>query len=378
MNFIAPPGSQSPFGVLRPAIGTSFALVDQLPVLFSEDEQKLFELNDVAAFIWCSMLDAMPFETISDQLVDRGLSPARARESVRDALNQWLVAGLIVPHRAADFAFNALVGQTSIEIRASDAQTLHHLRSLFIAMTAPTGCAQTTFRVYQVSNTSIVMHDDRRVLSCAMNELAPTFKAYVIRHLLLAGDARDVIFHAAAVTSGTHGMLISGHPGTGKSTLTMHLLNAGFGYSTDDIVTISPDGSIRGAPFAPTLKANSWSLIDDIWPDVNDVPIHDRPDGHAVRYLDVEPNFHEGAIRIDWIIFLERASDCTLPVLVELRELDTIKRIVDASFAANGKLTSEGFRTLKSVVSHTRSFVLHYSEAADATVKLIELCDGKL
>lgn len=379
MNLIAPLQSRPTFQALRPAVGTSFALVDRLPVLFSEGEQKLFELNDIAAFIWCGIQDAVPLEAICDQLIERGLSAAGVHECLRDALNQWLGAGLIVPHvSATDFVFHARVGRTSIEVRGSDAETLGRLRSLFIATTAPTGRAEATFTMHQVGDTSMVMHDGRRVLNCATNALAPTFKAYVVEHLLLAGDAHDVIFHAAAVTSAGRGMLISAPPGSGKSTLAMHLLNANFGYSTDDIVIIGLDGSIRGAPFAPTLKANSWPLIDLIRPDIQDAPIHQRLDGHAVRYLDIDANFYDGAIRIDWIIFLERASGFTVPVLAELSELDTIKRIVGASFAPGGKLTGEGFRTLKAMVSHTRAFVLQYAEAADATTRLIELCDGKL
>jgi hypothetical protein len=48
MNIIAPSESQPSSGNLRPADGTSFALVDGLPVMFSEDNQKLFELKGMS------------------------------------------------------------------------------------------------------------------------------------------------------------------------------------------------------------------------------------------------------------------------------------------------------------------------------------------
>ncbi|WP_022722484.1 PqqD family peptide modification chaperone [Rhodopseudomonas sp. B29] len=377
MTFITPSDLRPPPDDLRPVDGNLFALIDQVPVLFSEDEQKLFELNDVAAFIWCGLKDMVPLGTISQQLIDRGLSPASARKSLSDALHQWLSNGLILPHSTkANLAFAACIGRTPIEIQASDDQIGDFLRSLFVTVTAPTGGTTTAFKAYRIGASSIVTRDDRRIFKCAMDQLAPTFKAYLVEQLLLAADPHDLIFHAAAVTSGGNTMLISAPPGAGKSTLTIHLLHAGFQYLTDDTVIIRRDGSIYTAPFAPTLKSGAWAIIDRLRPDVKSLPSHNRPDGLVVRYLNVASSLPEAAITVNRIVFLERVADCK-PALTELDQLDTLKRIIDASFSTHGKLTADGFVALKRIISQARSFVLRYSEAEAATAELAGLRDGK-
>jgi len=53
-----------------------------------------------------------------------------------------------------------------------------------------------------------------------------------------------------------------------------------------------------------------------------------------------------------------------------------MKRVINGSFAANGKLSLTGFAALKRIIGGARSFELTYAEAADAGHKLRDLCHG--
>src|SRR5215210_1619351 len=80
--------------ILRAVARASFSLLDDRPVLFSEAAQKLYELNDLAAYIWCCLLEHRPAETICDDLTKFGLERGEARKYLSQALQGWFALGL--------------------------------------------------------------------------------------------------------------------------------------------------------------------------------------------------------------------------------------------------------------------------------------------
>ena len=84
-----------PSPILRPVTGASFSLLDDRPVLFSETAQKIYELNQMAAYIWCCLLDHKPAEAICEDLTKFGLERVAARNHVHQALQNWFKLGLL-------------------------------------------------------------------------------------------------------------------------------------------------------------------------------------------------------------------------------------------------------------------------------------------
>ena len=92
--------------------------------------------------------------------------------------------------------------------------------------------------------------------------------------------------HAAAVTRGGDCILMPATSGSGKSTLTAALLSRGFGYCTDDLALLTHEPvRVRSVPTCLGLKHGSWSVLDDVFPEIRHLPTHLRADGKQVRYL---------------------------------------------------------------------------------------------
>lgn len=86
-------GKTSAEMVLRPAAGAIFALVDGRSVLFSETRQKLYELDQLGAFIWCKLAQCASLEDVHQELVQLGIGERAAREFTWQAMNVWIDRG---------------------------------------------------------------------------------------------------------------------------------------------------------------------------------------------------------------------------------------------------------------------------------------------
>jgi hypothetical protein len=230
------------------------------------------------------------------------------------------------------------------------------------------------FEVLEVDGQVHVLHNKIGVLRCDVDELVPSFKAYLTEQIL-ARSSPDVALHAACLIAGGKSLLVSGRPGAGKTTLALHLLDLGFEYGGDDIVLIAPDGRAEGVPFPPGLKRGAWAMITKLRGNLGDSIVHKRQDGKRVRYLNVSRGAGSGSHPIGWIIFLKRLPHAAA-TLTPLGQLETMSRLMDGSYAAGGKLTQQAFAAIKTTLTEARSFELTYSSAVDAGDAVADLCNG--
>jgi hypothetical protein len=362
--------------ILRPAADASFTLLDGRPIVFSETKQKIYELNRIGAYIWCELLEGKTIEMIASELRKCGVGRRAVHQFVRQALHQWLDLGLI--HIDWEPLTEALLqtqfASLTVAVQASGAHLLKRLDPILSQFGRGTAQGQVLIEILEFQGQVLFRIDKGTVSQCQIDGLAPAIKAALTEHIV-SRDQPDIALHAASLVRDDKGLLICGRPGAGESTLTLQLIHAGFRYSGDDVVLITPDGQVEGLPFAPSVKPGSWEMISQLRSDLHDAPVHRRTDGIPVRYLPVE-QAHQGRFSIRWIIFLNRV-DSVSTELTPVGRIDAMGRVIDQSFAANGQLSRRTFLGLKRMLAGSDSFELAYSDAVDARRALVDLCHGQ-
>jgi len=359
--------------VIRPAPDTSFALMDGRPVLFSEKNQKLYELDQAGAYIWCKLLEREAIGAIFDGLAGSGIERSEARQFVRRALHQWLDLSLVDVDwdLSADFTLQTRLGGHLILIQASSKQLLERVAPLFCDAGRGTGQRDVLIEIMAFDDQILFRVNKTWIRRCDIDGVAPAIRAYLTERVIRQGQPNFAL-HAASLVSNRKGLLLCGEPGAGKSTLTLHLTDAGFQYGGDDIVLVAPDGRAEGISFTPTVKPGSRELISRLRSDLDDAAVHRRPDGVRVQYLPVA-HVHNGSFSIERIIFLNRVEGAPA-ALTALGQIESMGRVIDGSFASNGKLSRPAFVALKQTLERAKSFELTYSDAVQARPLLVDLC----
>nr|WP_249157362.1 serine/threonine protein kinase [Bradyrhizobium diazoefficiens] len=361
--------------VLRPAPDAVFVLLDGRSMLFSEAGQKIFELDQVAAFIWCKLAQGASLEDVYQGLGALGIDEDASRHFTRQVINVWADQALLqadwqVP---IDCSFSVILGRHKIGVRTADRDLLRRLLSVFCVADQGACDNDLVIEATMLDEQVLFRGEDSRISRCEVEALAPTIKAHISERLIRS-DRWVFSLHAATLVRNGAGLLLCGQPGAGKSTLTLQLVDAGFSYAGDDVALVGADGTICGIPFALTVKEGSWDLLSRLHGDRYDAT-HCRSDGVRVRYIPI-PNAQNQCVSASWIVFLKRVASGP-EELTAIDQLDAMKRLIENAFAADGKLSQAGFFALKRIVAGARSFQLTYCESVGARRLLMELCDGE-
>ncbi|RXH28257.1 serine/threonine protein kinase [Bradyrhizobium nanningense] len=362
--------------VLRPAPDVAFALLDGRSMLFSEAGQKIFELDRVGALIWCKLMQGASLEEIYQELGALDIDEDTARQFTRQLIDVWIDRALLqVDWRmSTDCAFSAILGRHRISVRAANRDLLRRLLSPFCISDQGGGSdGDIAIEAMMLDEQVFLRGEDCSIFRCEVEALAPTIKAHITERLIRSN--RWVFsLHAASLVKDGMGLLLCGQPGAGKSTLTLQLVDAGLRYAGDDVALVGADGAICGIPFALTLKEGSWDLLARLHGDRYDTT-HRRSDGISVRYVPI-PDAHNQSLSARWLIFLNRVESGPAE-LTAIDQLDSMRRLIDNAFAADGTLSRAGFFALKRIVTGARSLQLTFSEAVEARRMLVDLCNGK-
>ena len=373
------------------------AEIERQTVLFSEETQNLVALNDDAAELWRRLAAGLPLD---------GSIETDPDGAVAEVLATWARAGLIRrPGGAAreaekvsapDCCVGAMTSRSfvigSVGVRLTvcpalssalwpylaqfpdarhDPQVVLSVRESGDPARAAGGRGRSSSSG-RPGGLFELRRGRRLVRRCRREEVVPAVILQLLAEVLDQGS-HVLALHAAALMVEGCFLLVTGPRGAGKSTLAAALLAAGHGFAADDVVLLDADGLARGVPTWPALKEGAWDLFDEELGAAEGAPIHHRPDGRAVRYMQMGQRVTGARHPVGCIIVLsdrEGARGRATPI----PRLEALAALVAGASAPGDRLSEEAFAALAALVENARCYALSRCPVAEAVAAVAQAC----
>jgi hypothetical protein len=108
---------------------------------------------------------------------------------------------------------------------------------------------------------------------------------------------RAGVVHAALLRRGSRRVLIAGSQGTGKTTLALHLIRAGYELEGDEHVFLDDDGVVIARPRACQVRETSLALLPEVAEVILSAPAYVEDSGCTI--FNVDPRLIGGSWRIE-------------------------------------------------------------------------------
>ena len=290
---------------------SSFPINDEL-ILFDNNSKQLALLNQTASEIWDFHKAELSLDEIIKQISKKyGLAKSDISDDVSMILEQWFELGFIGDSKNKNDIDDEkklfdLKNTSALDINTLNllhCKTFRYLDSTFSIHTsnadiqniikpvishfndAETPPDTHQINIVQIGNSFEILSTDKVIAKCdSLIELAPIINSFILITGYQEVDCLSV-FHAGAVSDDNGVVLLSGSPGSGKSTLVTALMCSVSKVFTDEVSVLTYDKKIRPAPGCIGLKEGSWNVIEEFYPNIINSPIHLRQDDKVVKYI---------------------------------------------------------------------------------------------
>ena len=386
----------------------SFVLDEHL-VLFEQRSSALSVLNATAAAYWFALQDNQPHDAFLAALAaaSKGHVPSTIEHELATLKQQWCQNGLIVgdqcaepklmqPQDEPDFvgwvksedAGSADAGRkrhrvdlsllnTPISVRTDCGEVCAVATDLFAHLSVPQmpNFAAPSFVVEPVDggwSMGLPGQGCRHARS-----LAPLLHGQLL--LYAYRQMRSFAgFHAGAVSRGDRCVVLPGQAGSGKSSLTVALMYAGYGYCTDELAVID-NTSMRliPCPINIGLKEGVWSVLAPMVPNLMGRAVWNRDDGQRVRYL---PPLDSALQRSDQhktvtaFVFPRFQAEHRGPASLQgITAGEALSRLTAAGYHLDQSISADWVARMVDWLPQVPSYSLVYSDTASAVAAVAEV-----
>ena len=206
-----------------------------------------------------------------------------------------------------------------------------------------------------------------------LSHVAPIVKAALWQSAI---NAHNFLFylHAGVVGTGTSCILLPAAAGSGKSSLTMALVDRGFSYFSDEVALVEP-GTFRvpPVPLAMCIKSTGWDLMSRYCPQIASLPVHVRADEKVLRYFPPPPanTAEQIAVPVSHIIF-PRYEPGSRTRLERINRSAALGRLMGECLALRQRLDQQNVRELVRWIGDVECYELTFSCLETARQLVVE------
>ena len=358
----------------------SFLRLDNRLAVFSEQLQKIFELNDTSAYLASCIADKPTMPQLIHQLQRQGLTPPQALNTIKQFVIPWSRAKLVSAFVSTNnleptkTVFIAIAGR-NVALHFYDRTLANRVLPVFSHLKTRSRRAAGIFHLVNSDALTYIFQDRKSAQVMELDQAAPALKG-MLTDSLLARDEHTLALHCAMLLRGGQALLLTGPPGAGKTTLTLELLASGFKYAADDITLLMSDGRVRGFSYAPALKSGTWELSKKLPFQLSNIPIHKRMDGKWVKYVSQVKLGKQMSVPVKWIAILRRnGAGSTRWQSVDVAT--TLKELIKGAHARDASLNDSQLRILIKMIGRTTAGILEYADAKEAARMLEKKCEAE-